>query len=360
VSEILINFREPALNSLYQSLNHPESGVRKFAVDIIGEIGKPESYEKILTCIEDPDENVQFSVIEAFGKIKNPLSVPLLKRLALEKPEMMNVIIESAGELKARELLPVVENGINNPDPVVCFTAIESLGKMGTKDQLPLLTEVLEEEGEFYIEETILSLLKICYRENVPVPVKLYSDRYFRFMNSLIEKGTRVISEYIRDNVQAITEHLSPDSWVELFTMLDEGLQSLLVDNLILLPHSEGCIRIEKAFHLSKREKKGFILHYARSFFSPSLLKSALQDPDEWIVFQSMEIVSPKQLIGLLPAVIAMLESDNEILQNVGKMALKKLQIEEIEGFYNLLHSHSLSISQEAEKVIQEYIDEQR
>jgi HEAT repeat protein len=100
-AEALIGLGEACLHPIYRALPQANADVKKFLIEILGEIKSKQSIDELLGLLADPDENVRLATIEAIGKI---------------------------GDKKAVEyLLPLLEQR----DPLIGFAAIKSLEQIG-------------------------------------------------------------------------------------------------------------------------------------------------------------------------------------------------------------------------------------
>ncbi|HHL73012.1 MAG TPA: HEAT repeat domain-containing protein [Bacteroidetes bacterium] len=83
--EILVQTGRDCLDDLLQLCSSPSADIRKFAVDILGKIGRDhaiDNLDPILTCLRDPNPNVASAAAEALGNIANPATItPLLDTL---------------------------------------------------------------------------------------------------------------------------------------------------------------------------------------------------------------------------------------------------------------------------------------
>ncbi len=75
-SEVLVKAGKKAMGAVVQLLEHADRDIRKFAADILGDMGLTESVPFLTRSLSDEDENVRGAVAEALGAIGDPSCVP--------------------------------------------------------------------------------------------------------------------------------------------------------------------------------------------------------------------------------------------------------------------------------------------
>jgi HEAT repeat protein len=113
--DILVRLGRQAIPSLVKELSCIDQDVRKFVLDILGEIGDPTSASVMLPALSDEDSNVRAAAAENLGK------------------------------LRATEAAPALLETMKGADLWFCFTALEALGKIGAPVPLSALLPFREE-----------------------------------------------------------------------------------------------------------------------------------------------------------------------------------------------------------------------
>ncbi|WP_164019373.1 HEAT repeat domain-containing protein [Pyxidicoccus trucidator] len=85
-AEALAGLGGAALGPLVRLLSHPDPDQRKFAADILGQLGQRTAEMPLVQALEDPDLNVRVSVSEALGRVGGEHSARALEAL-LADPE---------------------------------------------------------------------------------------------------------------------------------------------------------------------------------------------------------------------------------------------------------------------------------
>jgi HEAT repeat protein len=114
--EILSRLGRQAVPSLIEKLSSKDQDVRKFVLDILGEIGDQTSIPAMLPALRDRDGNVRAAAAENLGK------------------------------LRASQAVPILLEAMKEEDLWFRFTALEALGRIGTPLPLAALLEFSEEK----------------------------------------------------------------------------------------------------------------------------------------------------------------------------------------------------------------------
>lgn len=142
--EALCRIGERTIPVLARYLNDADHDVRKFIVDIVGDIGAPESLPLLLQLLEDKDQNVCAAAIENIGKLRNPAAhVHLVKCLA--KPDMMLRFAALEALARLGKPVPLAELLPLSRDNFLKKGVFDCLGNERDAEALPLLMEGLGE-----------------------------------------------------------------------------------------------------------------------------------------------------------------------------------------------------------------------
>ncbi|RME64975.1 MAG: hypothetical protein D6778_07060, partial [Nitrospirae bacterium] len=96
--EALINIGPQALKSLESAFRTENHDVRKFIVDVAGQMNTPRAVPLLLKAIQDEDENVRAAAAEYLGKLKAKEAVaPLIRMLQEEDLWVKYSVLEALG-----------------------------------------------------------------------------------------------------------------------------------------------------------------------------------------------------------------------------------------------------------------------
>ncbi len=108
---LLIILGSTAVNHLLAAFKTPDEELRKFIIDILGQIPDPRVEPCLLEALNDPCSNVRLSAIEALGNVHVKVAAPALIRLMSENrdPILLSTTLEALYQLQTPiplELLP--------------------------------------------------------------------------------------------------------------------------------------------------------------------------------------------------------------------------------------------------------------
>ncbi|HVN48484.1 MAG TPA: HEAT repeat domain-containing protein [Bacteroidota bacterium] len=146
-SDILIRLGDISLQPLLPCLYDEDRDVRKFAVDIFGVIGNQVPVPHLIKLLEDPDDNVVVSTVEALGNIRTASCVTALCATYHRRDDAKPAVAEALGKIGGEEaadfllknFCALVSQPLN--DPLLLYTIVEALALVGTKKSLTILQE---------------------------------------------------------------------------------------------------------------------------------------------------------------------------------------------------------------------------
>jgi HEAT repeat protein len=165
--EALVQIGVPAVNTVLSALDTPDPDVRKFIVDILGDLRDPRAVPALINRLEDGDENIRVASAEALGKIRDPQAVDALLA-CLFRPEhgwLGYAAAEALGAIGDERALEPLLTALGNSslrEPV-----LEALGKIGNANTLGPLIHGLADSLRIVREVSSVALVAI-YRKNAP------------------------------------------------------------------------------------------------------------------------------------------------------------------------------------------------
>jgi len=163
--EALIHIGVPVVGALLAAITTPDADVRKFIVDILGDIGDPRAVPALIAALDDSDENIRVASAEALGKIKDRRAVDaLLACLArTDRGWLDYAAAEALGEIgDERALGPLIaaldRSSLREP-------VLESIGKIGNVNTLKPLLSGLADPLRIVREVSMVALTAI-YRKS--------------------------------------------------------------------------------------------------------------------------------------------------------------------------------------------------
>lgn len=250
--EALIQIGERAVDSLHRSLQEPDPDVRKFAVDILGDIRDGRSVPLLIEMLTDPDQNVRVASAEALGKIRDRRAVDaLLGCLARYDQNWLDyAAAEALGEIgDERALGPLIaaleRAGLREP-------VLESIGKIGNVGTLTPLIDGLADPVRIVREVSVVALTTI-YRKSsssdrdriITVVRKSAGDRIVDFLEEMVvastgdlQKATLAVMGWagrkrsIPKMLSVLKEEDMEEAMVQALGRMDENSIDLLMEYL--------------------------------------------------------------------------------------------------------------------------------
>jgi len=158
--EILIQLGKFSVYPLMSVFREMDHNVKKFIIDILGEIGDRRSTQFLIKVLKEKNENVRLAGVEALGKLKDVQVVPYFLKLLDDKSSLFNFTIikslEMIGDPRAIDMLISLMNrkGLER-------ITIETLGSFGDLRSLNPILSVLQVERKFIRNSAIRSLLDL-------------------------------------------------------------------------------------------------------------------------------------------------------------------------------------------------------
>lgn len=167
--EILVGLGREAVPFLLEELACNDHDVRKFVLDVLGEIGDDSCTAAMIAALSDNDGNVRAAAAENLGKLRAVEAVPaLLEALGTADLLLRFTILEALGQinvpLPVERLLPL------QSDRLLRKALFDCLGKLGSDSAIPLLVNGLGDDMNNVRSAAVQALASIA-RSN-PEPVR--------------------------------------------------------------------------------------------------------------------------------------------------------------------------------------------
>jgi HEAT repeat protein len=164
--EALIQIGSPAFGALLPMIETPDPDVRKFIVDILGDIKDIRAVPALIKRLDDTDDNIRVASAEALGKIRDPRAVDALLACLNRSDQgwLDYAAAEALGEIgEARALKPLLEalNRTSLREPIIA-----SIGKIGNVNTLEPLLAGLADPLRIVREVSITALAAIARKSS--------------------------------------------------------------------------------------------------------------------------------------------------------------------------------------------------
>ena len=326
--EILIGMGRDAVPMLLDQSRCPDHDVRKFIIDILGDIAAPESIPTLIRGLEDDDSNVRASAAENLGKLRTAEAVPALLK-AMQHPDLLLqfTILEALSKIAApvplAELLPYKDEKLLRKALVDC------LGKAGDASAINELVVALTDPMRNVREAAILALVEISSRHPEQVRRQLAE----------CEKGPAAVAAigYLDDEFNDSLKRASVRGlgWLAAEDAVEPLLQLLEYESLqqeamaALVDIGNAAPRTLLASWSAVRGNSRACLAYAfgesECAESLPLLQEGLRDVDPQIVRMSAYALGKIGAVQMLPDLVECLQNDSSEVQEAASQALISL-----------------------------------
>lgn len=161
--ESLERLGQQATAVLCRHVGDADHDVRKFIMDIMGNIADPAFVPGLIGGLEDPDVNVRAAAAENLGKIKDPRAVPpLLDVLAKGDGLLKFTTLEAIG--KIGQTIPIATIIPLAKDNLLKKAVFDCLGAVGDQNAIPLLIEGLADKPRKAREAAACALVSLKKR----------------------------------------------------------------------------------------------------------------------------------------------------------------------------------------------------
>ncbi len=158
--ETLTRLGKKALPFLISELTCQDHDVRKFVLDILGEIGDSTSLKYMVQALSDVDSNVRAAAAENLGKIGAPDAVPpLLKNMETADLLFRFTILQALGQIGSH--VPVQELLVFKNEPLLRKALFDCLGRVGGVEAVPELVRGLGDTMANVRQAAVMALEQI-------------------------------------------------------------------------------------------------------------------------------------------------------------------------------------------------------
>lgn len=159
--DALIGLGSPEVVSAVTPLlrNGESAPLRNMAVEVLGQVGSRD-LDAISHLLIDDDVDIRRFAADIIGAINDKRGVPpLISALKDENPNVRSSAANSLGLIGDRSaIMPLIDSLKDEEDEWVNFSLIEALGKIGDKRIIEHLTQFLEGQSELLIIATVEAL----------------------------------------------------------------------------------------------------------------------------------------------------------------------------------------------------------
>lgn len=166
--EILIRNGSIAVPSLVSYLPDGNDDDKKFVIDVLGLIGDPEAAQDIYKILlESTNDNVILACLEALGRLQYEPAVNDIANKYDENELYKPTAIEALGKIGTRECLDFIVDKFVEEDVLTKYSMIESLGLLGEPDTIEFLVKQLDNCDESLVTPIIGAIYSLSEKYSI-------------------------------------------------------------------------------------------------------------------------------------------------------------------------------------------------
>ena len=233
-SEVLELVGKESIDYLTRLIEDDDHDLRKFVVDILGNIGNEKAIPFLIKALSDSDENVKSAAAENLGKIGNTAAVSsLLKVLAgndlLVQFSALEALFKTGKALPVSTIVPHLKN------PLLRKVAFEVLGVSDDMAALPYLLDGLDDRSNSTRKSALVNLVKLV--EKMPLceneAISIIEKRKSAYVGTIIDF-------LCKENEELATAAIKLLGWIKYKDSIKEMLVWSSKDHLI--PHISAAL----------------------------------------------------------------------------------------------------------------------
>ena len=325
--DILTRLGRQSVPSLLAELKCSDADVRKFVLDILGDVGDETALGTMVTALDDPDQNVRTAAAENLGKLKTASAVPaLLAGMATAdlwfRFTILAAIAQIGAPVAASELLPY------RHDPLLRKAVFDCLGTIGGEDVIGVLCEGLLDPMSNVRSAAALALQRIGRKQPALVTEALQTLAQGSPGDALVEL-LQVSDPQVRMAAVQLLRWLGQPAYApQLLALLDdEPLRQPAAEALVALgPQAALALRPRWA-QASDRERTYLAYLFGRTRLAEGadLLAQALNSPDPELRMVAAQGLGKIGSSALLPGLVRALEDTVAEVREQSLIALTEI-----------------------------------
>lgn len=186
--ESLERLGRQAAQTLCRHVKDDDHDVRKFVIDIMGNICDPSFVPHLITALDDPDANVRAAAAENLGKMRDGQAIPaLLQALWKNDVWMRFTILEAIGKIgKPVPIAAIVPLAKEN---LLKKAIYDCLGAVGDAEAVPLLIEGMKDKLKNAREAAVMGLVSLRDRLPTEIAERAVDERLWAFRGTPFVDG---------------------------------------------------------------------------------------------------------------------------------------------------------------------------
>ena len=271
VAEVLVKMGPVASEALINEAESSDHDVRKFVADIMALINDERFVPVLIKYLDDKNENVVGSSAEALGHLKNAKAVKPLMEMIKKHPDSSLQAIESLGKIGSNEALPMLSEILDSDNVVLAYAAVEAVGHIGSSKAISKLLDLLKVGNPELRNVVLTTVLKIAGTGNRE---DLFNATGGKFIEYLVEAA----ASDDHDVKRAVISELAFWSGDKIVSALIDALEDSheeivdLAQGALRIAGNTGLSEILKGLKTARDETKIHLIEISSFLKSPELL----------------------------------------------------------------------------------------
>jgi len=323
--EILTRMGRGVVAALVEHSDCSDHDVRKFIVDVLGDIADPAAVPVMIQRLEDEDSNVRAAAAENLGKMKAHEAVPaLLEAMRLPDLLLQFTILDALSRIAA----PVEFSNLSpyKDEKLLRKAMIDCLGKTGDASSVPLLIESLVDDMRNVREAALLALVALFERYPDAVRSGLTSGDGNAIVKEVIAYLDLEQGDALKLAAVRVLGWLgAEDAVAALLPLLDyESLQQETVASLVEIgrSHPKALLDVWTDASDGRRAYLAYILGEAGCREALPQLKQGIDSADSQLQRMSVYALGRLGAAETLPELVGCLQSSASDVQEAAMQAL--------------------------------------
>jgi len=272
--EVFVRVGPPSADKLFEAFRTDDAVVRKFIIDIAGEISHSKMLPLLTLALKDEDENVKASAVEHLGSMPEPMVVDSLISILIEGGHWISYpAIEALGKTRDMKAMPYLVDALR--DKILIVPALKALGSMGREEAVMHIVPYLA-NGPRAVRQAALSSLESLYDSGVSAEAiraemqRLHGDKAVELIldaagaaneelriPALILLGAMGEPRAVSPLLQAAAHGLSEEAAVRSLANIAQNNPQAILENVVLAGNDPVMMRV-LAYSMVKHAKPEF------------------------------------------------------------------------------------------------------
>lgn len=356
--DVLTRMGGQSVSALLDELRCNDADVRKFVLDILGDIGDESALGAMIEALADSDQNVRNAAAENLGKLRAAPAIPaLLASMATAdlwfRFTILAAIAQIGAPVSVSDLLPYKE------DPLLRKAVFDCFGKIGGSEVITILCDGLHDPMSNVRSAAALALMRIGRKQSSPVAEALQQCRQGAPREVLAELLQAGDPQVRLAAIQLLRWLGDPGAAPQLFSLLDdEAMRQPAAEALVALGPQAALIVLPRWTEASALERTylAYLFGQTRLTTATDLLAEALEGPEPDLRMVAAQGLGQIGSVSTLPSLLMTLKDPVAEVREQAVSALielgRKFPAEAIEGLTPLLQSEAMELRLSAVRIL--------